>query len=63
MNFNKDKALFDAQKRLDARLKEINKRHEKGIENSTEEPDRIQSGKSLDELEIRRIQREQEDEN
>jgi hypothetical protein len=62
MTFDSKKALAEAEKRLNDSLPEIQKRHEKGVRESSEEPDTLKSGTPLNELEIKRILKEQDNE-
>ncbi|MBB3059727.1 hypothetical protein [Microbulbifer rhizosphaerae] len=55
------KALEEAKKRLDKMKPGIEKRHKKGLENSTEEPEGLKSGGTND-LTKRRAIKEQKDE-
>lgn len=54
-------AILEAEERLEKLLPDIEKRHQSGVEKSTEEPDGLKSG-SRDDLEIKRAIKEQEDE-
>lgn len=61
MNKNIEKALKEAEERLNELLPEIEERHKKAVDNSMEEPDELKSG-TPDDLEIRRAIKEQENE-
>lgn len=56
------KALEDAEKRLDELLPEIEKRQKKAADKNLEEPDHLRSGISIDELSVKRAEKEQESE-
>lgn len=56
------KALEDAEKRLEERLTDIEKRFEKGRNGDLEEPEHLRSGAGIDEVELKRIIKEQQDE-
>lgn len=61
MNKNIEKALIEAEERLNELLPEIEERHKKSIDNNIEEPDELKSG-ATDDLEIRRAIKEQDNE-
>lgn len=56
------KALQDAEKRLKERLVDIEKRFEKGQSDGLDEPEHLRSGSGIDEVELKRIIKEQQDE-
>lgn len=60
MNKNKNNALEEAKKRLQQRFPGIEKRLQAAKENSEDEPDHLISGIGLNELEIKRLIKEQE---
>lgn len=57
-----EKALEDAEKRLEERLADIEKRFEKSRDKTLDEPEHLRSGTSIDEVELKRIIKEQQDE-
>lgn len=56
------KALEDAEKRLAERLADIEKRFEKSQNEALDEPEHLRSGAGIDEVELKRIIKEQQDE-
>ena len=63
MKANIKDALKDAEKRLDDALANIEKRHKNSSEKKHDEPDHLRSGVELDEVEIKRLIKEQDSEN
>lgn len=61
MNNEIKKVLEDAEKRLDEFLPDIEKRHRKAVEDSSDEPENLKEG-AVDDLEIPRAIKEQKDE-
>jgi len=59
---NLKRALEDAEKHLDKLLPDIEKRQKKAAEKGLEEPEHLKSGVSIDEVEIKRAIKEQENE-
>ncbi len=55
-------ALEDAKKRLKERLPDIEKKLKEAERKSADEPDHLRSGVGLDELELKRAIKEQENE-
>ena len=62
MNVNLQKALEEAKKRLNKALPDIEKRQQEAAQKVEEEPDYLRSGVSIDELEVKRAMKEQENE-
>jgi len=60
MNSKVKKALEEAEKRLEEKLADIDSRHEKGVKQSSDEPDTLRSG-TIDEVGLKRAEKEQED--
>ena len=59
---NLQKALEEAKKRLNKALPDIEKRQQEAAQKVEEEPDYLRSGVSIDELEVKRAMKEQENE-
>lgn len=62
MKGDEKKTLEDAEKRLAERLADIEKRFEKSQNDSLDEPEHLRSGTGIDEVELKRILKEQQDE-
>lgn len=62
MILDKEKELKEAEKRLEEQMPIIRKRHREAAKNLTDEPRRLRSGISLSELDIKRILKEQDNE-
>jgi hypothetical protein len=56
-------ALQDAERRLDELLPDIDKRLKEAADENIEEPDHLRSGSGIDELELKRLIKEQNSEN
>ena len=61
MKDNIRRALEEAEKRLEELLPDIEERQKKAAEKGLEEPDHLRSGISIDELELKRAIKEQEE--
>lgn len=56
------KPLEDAEKRLAEKLADIEKRFQKSQSDSLDEPEHLRSGTGIDEVELKRKLKEQQDE-